>query len=243
MLSSRAHRRAPGSGRTAGSPRSTAPRPTRGTCARLRAPSDRRGFSVVELLVVLAIAASIMALSVSSFGSLKNAKLRSEAMRMSGALRMVYGRAAVNGLRYQVSFDLEANTYRVDCSSDNVLLPAEDTNASPFDDDDDEADPFGLGYNTPTLEDCSEPLLEQTTLRDGVEIARILTAHHADPVEEGTHTVAYFPNGFVERAIIWLRSGEESYITLSVDPMTGRVIVHPGDFEVPEDFFEVEEDS
>jgi hypothetical protein len=31
-------------------------------------------------------------------------------------------------------------------------------------------------------------------------------------------------------------------LTLSVDPMTGRVFIYPEDLEVPEDFFEVEED-
>lgn len=200
------------------------------------------GFTVVELIIVLAIAASVMAMSISAFGSLGNAKLRGEAMRMSGALRMVYGRAAVNGLRYQVSFDLDAESYRVDCSPDNVLVESEEQSRRARNPNDPEADPFGLGTHTPTLDDCSEPLLMPTTLRNGVEIARVLTAHHREAVEEGTHTIAYFPNGFVERSIIWLRSGESNYITLTVDPMTGRVRVHAGDFEVPEDFFEVEED-
>lgn len=202
---------------------------------------SQRGFTLMELMIVLVIMAVIMGMAVSSFGSLKNAKLRADAMRMSGALRMVYGRAAVNGLRYQVTFDLDANTYSVECSDDNVLLDPSEDERSPFDEDDDEADPFGLGASRPTLDDCSEPLLERTEMRGDVEIARIVTTHHADIVEDGVHTVAYFPNGFVERAIIWLRSGE-TYITLSLDPMTGRVMVYGEDLELPEDFFEVEED-
>ncbi len=202
---------------------------------------SQRGFTLVEIIVVLAIAATVMGIAFSSFGSLKNSKLRADAMRMSGALRMVYGRAAVNGLRYQVTFDLDANTYSVQCSPENVLLdPAEDER-SPFDDDDDEADPFGLGVHRPTLDDCSEPLLEITEMRGNVEIARIVTTHHTEPVEDGIQTVAYFPNGFVERTMIWIRS-DETYMTLSIDPMTGRVQIYGRDADIPDDFFEVEED-
>lgn len=202
---------------------------------------SERGLTIVEILVVLAIAAAIMGLSFSTFSSLKHAKLRAEAMRLSGALRMVYGRAAVNGIRYQVSFDLDEGSYRVDCSEENVLLP-DDAEPSPFDSDDEEADPFGLGAQLPTLGDCSEPLLEPTTLRGDIRFARMVTTHHEDPVEEGTHTIAYFPNGFVERSLIWLQSGEDNFLTLSIDPMTGGVKIYPGDIDVPEDFFEVEED-
>jgi type II secretory pathway pseudopilin PulG len=209
-----------------------------------RSRSAARGLTVVELLVVLAIAASIMGLSFSAFSNMTHAKLRADAMRLSGALRMVYGRAAINGLRYQVTINMDAGTYRVDCSEENVVVTAtnDDRRDERPDEDDPEADPFGLGARGPTLSDCSEPLLEQTALREGIAFARLVTSHHDEPVEEGTHTIAYFPNGFVERSIIWLRQGEDNYLALSIDPMSGRVRIHAGDHEVPDDFFEVEED-
>ncbi len=202
------------------------------------------GITLIELMVVLAIVAGIAAISFSAFGSLTNATLRAEAMRMSGALRMVYGRAAINGLRYQVTVDIEGNTFSVQCSPDNVLIPegegtADDEGLDALDDD--EADPFGLGVERATLDDCAEPLLETTAMRGDVEIARVLTTHHKDPVEEGTATIAYFPNGFVERSLIWLKS-RETFLSLSIEPMSGRVVVHAGDLDVPDDFFEVEED-
>ncbi len=182
-----------------------------------------------------------MAISVSAFGPLKHSQIRAEAMRMSGALRMVYGRAAVNGLRYQVTFDLDANSFSVECSEENVLIDPEEDDDRPFYEDD-EADPFGLGVAPPTLMDCSEPLLEPTAMRHDVEILRVLTTHHREPVETGTATLAYFPNGFVERALIWIGMEDGMVLTLSIDPMTGRVFIYAEDLEIPEDFFEVEED-
>lgn len=203
---------------------------------------SQRGLTLVEILVVLAIMAALMAISFSAFGPLEHSQIRAEAMRMSGALRMVYGRAAVNGLRYQVTFDLDANSFSVECSEENVLIdPEEDDDDRPFYEDD-EADPFGLGVSAPTLMDCSEPLLPLTLMRHDVQILRVLTTHHRSPVETGTATVAYFPNGFVERTLIWIGMEDGMVLTLSVDPMTGRVFIYPEDLEVPEDFFEVEED-
>ena len=204
-------------------------------------PRSQRGLSLIEIIVVLAIIAALMAIAVSAFGPVKHAQIRAEAMRMSGALRMVYGRAAVNGLRYQVTFDLEANSFSVECSEENVLLEPEADDDRPFYADD-EADPFGLGVSPPTLLDCSEPLLADTAMRHDVEILRVLTTHDREPVEDGTATIAYFPNGFVERSLIWLGQVDGMVLTLSIDPMTGRVFIFPEDLEVPEDFFEVEED-
>lgn len=208
-----------------------------------RSPRTPRGFTLIELMVVMAIIAAIMGIAVTSMTSLQNTRLRAEAMRLSGALRMVYGRAAVNAVRYQVSFNIDQGSYSVECSPENVLIaPAsegrDDRRAG---DDDPEADPFGLGGARGGLEDCSEPLLPTRTLGHGIKIARVLTTHDKDPVESGTNTIAYFPNGDVERALIWLED-DGAFLTLSIDPMSGRVRVYPGDHDVPDDFFEVEED-
>jgi hypothetical protein len=42
--------------------------------------------------------------------------------------------------------------------------------------------------------------------------------------------------------MIWVKGADGGYFTQIVDPMSGRVRVKPGDLEVPDDFFEVEED-
>lgn len=209
---------------------------------RPRLLGSNAGLSLVEIIIVLAIMAGMLLIAVPVVGSLTNAQLRAEAMRMSGALRMVYGRAAINGLRYELRLNLDTDTYSVACGDGNVFVdPAGPEEIDEDDLDDPEADPFGLGFAQPTLEDCSEPLLEQRTLKHGVEILRVLTQHHTDPVEDGEATIAYFPNGFVERSLIWLQQ-DEAVLTLAIDPMSGRVHIFPEDLDVPDDFFEVEED-
>lgn len=211
-----------------------------------RLTRSRAGFTFVEVMVVLLLIAMMAGLSVVALGALDGSKVRAETIRMSGAIRFVYGRAAINGIRYQLVINLDEDTYRVECSEDNTFVAPTDEGVESsglYDEDDDEADPFGLGAPAPTMNDCSEELLESRTLRDGVHFARAVTTHHDEPVEDGEVTIAFFPNGFVERSMVWLTDKNQSqYMTLSIDPMTGRVRTHGGDLEVPEDFFAVEED-
>ncbi len=178
--------------------------------------------TLIEMMVVLAIIALIAAATAVTTSGMSNNSVRAAALHTTGAMRLTYGRAAINGIRYQFVIDLDE--------------PARD-------EDDDEADPFGLGVQAPSLADCSEPLLERHTLRRGTRFARVLTTHHSEPIEEGQATIAFFPNGFVERSLIWIADDKgEAWVTLVVDPMTGRIRTHAGELEVPEDFFSVEED-
>ncbi len=200
--------------------------------------------TLIEMMVVLAIIALIAAATAVTTSGMSNNSVRAAALHTTGAMRLTYGRAAINGIRYQFVIDLDENSYWVECSDENVLIDPEAEDGEPArDEDDDEADPFGLGVQAPSLADCSEPLLERHTLRRGTRFARVLTTHHSEPIEEGQATIAFFPNGFVERSLIWIADDKgEAWVTLVVDPMTGRIRTHAGELEVPEDFFSVEED-
>lgn len=209
-----------------------------------RRSAPRRGFTLVETMVVVALIAIVAGMSVYAMGGIGTSRVQAEAMRLSGALRMAYGRAAINGLRYSVVFDLDAGTYSVQCASENVLLPADGEDREEPDGDDDEADPFGLGPQNATMDDCSEDALPSVTVRSRVKIARILTSHDSDPVESGQNSISIFPNGYVERSVIWLSDDDgKVFITLTLDPMTGRVRAYPEDLEIPDDFFEIEEED
>lgn len=213
--------------------------------------SQRAGFTLVEIMVVLSIIAGLTVLAVATLNSLTNSKLSAEALRLSGALRLVHGRAAINGLRYQLVINLDDESFRVECSDQNVAVPEVGEEGGSEDDrrrrqreaEDPEADPFGLGASMPSMDDCSEDLIEQANLRNGVQFMRVFTTHHDEPVESGEVTIGFFPNGTVERSMIWMAdSNERGWMTLHIDPMTGRIITRGGEDEVPDDFLEQEED-
>ena len=208
--------------------------------------------TLIEMLIVLLIAATLMGLATVSVRNITNADLNGAALRLANTITFIYGRAAINGMRYQLVLDLDENRYSAECSEAEVALPDELISASfvgdeseerhRYEDDDEEADPFGLNLDQ-LFDDCSEPLIPVRTLRDGVVFDSVMTSHQTEPFEEGQTTIAFFPNGFVEQSIIWLKEADgDAAITLLDNPMNGRVRIESGHVEMSEDFHEVEED-
>ncbi|MCA9565317.1 MAG: prepilin-type N-terminal cleavage/methylation domain-containing protein [Myxococcales bacterium] len=240
----------------------------------IRAPKGgihRRGVTLIEMIVVLAIVAAVLASAVVSMSVIGSTNLGGDASRLATTFEFVYGRAALNGIRYRLVIDLDTNEYWAECTPDDVAIADQMSTGSlgndtgqvadselergardrfqRYDDDEDEGDIFNLNLNQ-MFDDCSEPLLERRSLRNGIEFAQVMTTHQTEPYLAGQATVAFFPNGFVEPTIIWIRQtpeGDESEedapaMTLFVKPMTGSIRIERGMSEVPRDFHDVEED-
>lgn len=203
---------------------------------------------------MLVIIVGMFVAMVSVVNVVGQSQLRGASSRLATAIEYVYGRAAINGVRYQLVIDLDENAYWAECSEDMITIAGglvggtvgEDDSAekpSRYDDDDDEADPFGMNLGA-SWDDCSDDLVPRRQLREGVQIDRVMTTHQSEPYEEGTATIGFFPNGFVEPSIIWLRDdeNEDAGMTLFVEPMTGSVRIESGLADLPDDFLDVEED-
>lgn len=204
--------------------------------------------TLIEIMVALTLMAMVFAGSLYLTGSIGNSRLQSEAMHLAGAIRFVHGRAAVNGTRYRLMLDLETNSFRAECTPDAnpVSLSLEGQEAERrrrgirYRNEDPEADPFGRGERV-AFDDCSDPLLSERTLQGDVQIDRVLTVLTRDPQRDGSAEIGFYPDGFVDRTMIWLRRGT-GVTTLIVDPMTGRVHITADDLDIPRDFYDVEED-
>ena len=204
--------------------------------------------------MVLVIIVGMFVAAISVVNVLGQSNLRGASSRLATTIEYVYGRAAINGVRYQLVIDLDGNAYWAECSEDMIVLSEglsggtvgeDDSSERPsrYDEDDEEADPFGMNLEA-SWDDCSDDLVPSRTLREGIVIDRVLTTHQTEPYIEGTATIGFFPNGFVEPSIIWLREEEheDAGMTLFIEPMTGTVRIESGLAEVPDDFLEVEED-
>ena len=98
--------------------------------------------------------------------------------------------------------------------------------------------------------------LPQVTLK-GSFVRDLYTPRQSEPYSHGKAFLYFFPDGHVERAVMHvmggrplrpdeeppLRSEDADVYTLILHPLSGRVEMKVGDFEVPRDFDSAEDDS
>ncbi|MEW6434054.1 MAG: type II secretion system protein [Myxococcota bacterium] len=60
----------------------------------------------------------------------------------------------------------------------------------------------------------------------------VWTAKQRQPVKHGTAYLYFFPQGYTERAQVWVRQGSNTW-TLTISPLTGKTVIHNDDLEVP----------
>ena len=60
----------------------------------------------------------------------------------------------------------------------------------------------------------------------------VWTAKQKDKVKTGPAYLYFFPQGFTERAQIWIRQGSNTW-TLTVSPLTGKTVIFGENLEIP----------
>jgi len=92
-------------------------------CERRRRPAS--GFTLIEIIVVLAVIALIMSLGVKGLRSLGRADLRAGATHLAGSIRFLFDRASTTGKIHRLVFDFDNDRYWEEVSDDKYLAPRE----------------------------------------------------------------------------------------------------------------------
>ncbi|MFU8804937.1 MAG: Tfp pilus assembly protein FimT/FimU [Bradymonadaceae bacterium] len=220
-----------------------------------------RGFTIIELLVVLVIAAGLMGLGVSMLNILSHSALKDESMRLTSVIKYTYHQAALNNAQYRLVLDLDQGTYHtevtespvvpkmIDLESSEGMLPEEAQELEKqyrakhdlFNER--ENDPFGMHQRKPSYQRISDGEVEPRSLPDGIRIIRVVTAYQRRPFESGRAAVSFFPNGFQQHVMIYLGDEHGGVSTLVTEPLTGRVRIYSRELDVPSNFGEEEYDD
>jgi prepilin-type N-terminal cleavage/methylation domain-containing protein len=222
-------------------------------------PRQRDGFSLVEVLVVVAIIAVAAAGTSVAVGALTRSNLRSACMKILAASRYAYNRAIVQGTTVRVLLSAEdagPHTITLQEAHGDIVLAATDdpTREDMRDDGQDTAavDPWEAARAG--LEDALEPTLGSTSfgpikgmegevlerfktqpIGDNIKIHRMYLPHEPDPRDRGKGSIYFFAGGMTEHAVIQLRDTDDRIYSVELQPLTGRGKVHTEAFE-PEDF-------
>lgn len=91
----------------------------------------RTAFTLLEVLVALAIVALVAGLVIPKLVDISGVELRSAARRLAGAARYASDQAAVRKTAYRLRFDLEAGAYRVEYLDGDLWQPDRATLGGP----------------------------------------------------------------------------------------------------------------
>ena len=162
-----------------------------------------KGFTLIELTVVIVILGIMLTLIIPRLGELGEANLKRSARHLTSTIRFLRGESQVKKDMYRLRFDITEGRYWVEKLT--ILSLSEKT----------------AEYKRFSSEMGTEGSLSgQTTFRD-IKVA----SHPDDPF------IQFSPNGWVDHAMIHLRDGEGRDFTLMVNPLTGNTELREGYIE------------
>ncbi len=226
---------------------------------RSRAP---RGLTLIELTVTLGIVVLLFAAVVLGVGSLTGAKAKESSTELAGTIRALYDTAALSGRTCRLVFTMPAPraeetavTWRAECSKSGATASArrdeelKETRAEGKDKvKDDERFRRMDRDDAPTLQQLQEQ--EKTRVEESARFSNfssedvvertlpanvkveVWTAKQREPAKSGLAYLYFFPQGYTERAQVWLRQGDNTW-TLTISPLTGKTKIHNEDLQVP----------
>ncbi|MFZ5445316.1 MAG: pilus assembly FimT family protein [Myxococcota bacterium] len=223
-----------------------------------RAP---RGLTLIELTIAMGIIVMLFAAVVFGIGALTGAKAKESSTELAGTIRALYDTAALSGRTCRLVFTLPqdrdeegAVTWRAECAKGGATASAkrddELKEARTRKDKVKDDDRFRRldSDDAPTLQQLQEQ--EKNRVEESAKFSNfssedvverklpsnvrveVWTAKQREAVKSGVAYLYFFPQGYTERAQVWVKQGENVW-TLTISPLTGKTKIHNEDLEVP----------
>ena len=222
--------------------------------SRARSRALKRGLTLIEVLIVMAIVALIMGAVVIGSGQLASSKMRHSSTMIAGAIRVGFARSTSTSKSVRLVMDFTENEIWLEEGDQPMLVQSKDltgtggaaaaTTAEKQTIEEGgrivkgptapraafrEIEPMGLA--------ASAPGKGHKPLDRGIKFREVQTAHDEEPRKEGRVYLYFWPGGQTERASIQLKAGEaneeKDAITLFVAPLTAKVTVKDGAVALP----------
>ena len=155
-----------------------------------------RGFTLIEILVVMFLLGSFLLVAVPRISDLADVNIKSASRNISGMVKYLYNEAIFKKNIYKLAFDIDNGEYWVEYMEDNQFVTSYD------------------------------PVLKRKKLPSGIYFQDIFTERTQEKVESGEEVfILFMPHGFVDYAVIHLNSKSSSY-TIETKPYTGGTKIY-----------------
>lgn len=195
------------------------------------------GFTLVELLVALALVGLLMGLMVGQVRKLFQREMKQSAGHLATTIRYLYNKSVSDGVLLRLVIDLGENRYWVESSTDALTIQKETEEVRPtekkLEEEHAKSDSSALQPKEPSFSPEGSSLLKPVHLPKGVFFKDVYAEHQVAPLSDGKAYLYFFPQGYAERAVIHLRDAkDEVHFSLEVNPVTGGVKIEKGYKEV-----------
>jgi len=198
------------------------------------------GFTLIEVLLVIAIIAVVVTGATFGLGAVTRTRLRSSAFRVASAARFAYNRSLSHGTTTRLRFDFDKNSMAVEETETPVTLATE---AQLDGDAGDAVDPWDLArarLETPLnpIEPVSpfQPIMNESgkvlerytaqPIGDAISILALITPHETDKRTDGEGSIYFFPGGLTEHAVVQLTDSSETVYSVEIHALTGDAQIH-----------------
>lgn len=223
---------------------------------------NRRGLTLIELTVSMGIVAVLVGGVVMGMGALTGSTAKAAASELAGTIRSLYDSANLQGKTCRLVFELPNEKdggkvkYRAECAQGGLTAAKDRTDTLRRDTEEAKKpkrpkdDRFRRldSDDAPSVQELQEREKERVesaakfsgftseevperVLPSNVRVS-VWTKHQREATKSGLAYLYFFPQGFTERAQIWVSQGDNTW-TLSVSPLTGKVSSVAEELEVP----------
>ncbi len=205
----------------------------------------RYGFTLIEIMMVVALASLMATSAVVGFSSLRRGHLRAGASHLASGMRAAYVHALTTGRTTRLVLAVGSNRYWIEDTDDAHVL--------------DTHDPLRQGGAALSAEaaeaaarDAARDIAQQRprapraefnrpqgnryrerSLNEDVTFLRLFTPHASEAREEGNGHVYFWAGGMTERAVVQLRGASGEVYSVVLHPLTGRAQIFDRAVEPP----------
>ncbi len=199
-----------------------------------RTSTRSNGFSLIEMLIVIALMAVIALVAAPSISSVLRVSLNSATRELASVIKEAYNSAVVTGKVHRVVYDLRKQQYWVERGPATLLLDTTESKEREerrkrFAKPDDKPPPSVFALDKTVTRSKKD-------LPRGVTYEDILTQQYPEPVTEGVVYTHIFPHGLAEQTIIHLTDVGKKRISLVITPLVGKTDLYEGYITAEEAF-------